>query len=108
MSLYEDPRIECTDHEVRIRGYYFPWGTKRVPYAAIRGVERFPLSNLQGRWRIWGSGDFRHWANFDPGRPRKSVGLYLDVGRAVVPLVTPDDPDAAEAVIRAQAKLGPS
>jgi hypothetical protein len=107
-NLYQDPRIDCTPHEVRIRGYYFPWGTKRIPYTAIRGVERFELSALRGRWRIWGTGDFHHWANFDPGRPGKAVGLYLDLGRSVVPFLTPDDPDAAEAVIRARAHLGPS
>lgn len=108
VSLYRDPRIECTADEVRIRGYYFPWGTKRVPYTAIRGIERFELSAVQGRWRIWGSGDLRHWANYDPSRPHKSVGFYLDLGRSVVPFITPDDPDAVEAVIRDRARLGPA
>ena len=97
---YDDGGIRCTDDAVYIRGYYFPWGTKRVPYSAIRSVERFSMTALGGKGRIWGSGDFRHWANLDPSRPRKSIGLYLDLGKHIVPFITPDDPDAVEAAIR--------
>ena len=39
-TLYRDRWIECTDDAVHIHGYYFPWGTKRVPYSAIRTVRR--------------------------------------------------------------------
>jgi hypothetical protein len=106
-SLYRDARIECTPEGISIRGYYFPWGTKHIPYDSIRGLERFDLGGMRGRWRIWGSGDLRHWANYDPARHRKSVGLYINLARRIVPFITPDDPDAAEAVIRERAHLGP-
>jgi hypothetical protein len=33
--LYRDRWITCTDDGIRIRWYY-PWGDKHVPYAAIR------------------------------------------------------------------------
>ena len=92
--LYDDGRIRCTADQIQIRGYYFPWGTKRIPYTAVRSIERFTMGRglLNGKGRIWGSGDFKHWANLDPGRPRKSVGLFLELGKAIVPFVTPDDP----------------
>ncbi|HUA96400.1 MAG TPA: hypothetical protein VMB82_12860 [Acidimicrobiales bacterium] len=106
-SLYRDSRIECSPEGVSIRGYYVPWGTKHTPYDTIRGVERFELGAGSGRWRIWGSGDLRHWANDDPARPHKPVGLYLRLARRIVPFITPDDPEAAEAVIRERAHLGP-
>ncbi|MGZ4184661.1 MAG: hypothetical protein ACXVUE_19055 [Solirubrobacteraceae bacterium] len=32
-----------------------------------------------------------------------ATGLLLDLGRTVRPLITPDDPDAVEACIRAHA-----
>jgi hypothetical protein len=99
MSEYKDRWIECTDSEVVIRGYYFPWGTKRIPYSAIRSIDRFDMSAWRGKGRIWGSGDFRHWANLDPLRPKKSVGFYLDLGRHVLPFLTPDDPATFEAVL---------
>jgi hypothetical protein len=41
MSGYKDRWIECTDAGVEIRWYYFPWGTKRIPYTSIRSVKRF-------------------------------------------------------------------
>jgi hypothetical protein len=100
MADYKDRWIECTDGEILVHGYYFPWGTKRIPYADIRSFSRFTMTALRGKGRIWGSGDLRHWANLDPQRPRKSVGFYLDLGRHVVPFLTPDDPEAFEQVLR--------
>ena len=32
---YHDRWIDCTHQELRIRGYYFPWGTKRIPYGKL-------------------------------------------------------------------------
>jgi hypothetical protein len=100
VAEYRDRWIECTESALLVRGYYFPWGTKRIPYAAVRSVDRFSMSARRGKGRIWGSGDLRHWANFDPQRPRKSVGFFVDLGRHVIPFLTPDDPDAFEQVLR--------
>jgi len=100
MGAYKDRWLECTDSELLVQGYYFPWGTKRIPYGSITSVDRLSMTALRGKGRIWGSGDFTHWANFDPGRPRKSVGFFLNVGRRVIPFVTPDDPDAFEQALR--------
>ncbi len=61
-------------------GVLLPWGTKRIPYASIKSVRRFTMTALRGKGRIWGSGDLRHWANFDPQRPRKSIGFFVTVG----------------------------
>ena len=96
--LYDNGRITCDDTGVVIRWYY-PWGHKTIPYAAIRNVTRRPLTGIRGRWRIWGSGDFVHWYNLDPSRPSKDTALELDLGRRVRPVITPDDPDAVEAII---------
>jgi hypothetical protein len=71
-----------------------------MPYGTIRSINRFTMSAWRGKWRIWGSGDLRHWANLDPQRPTKSVGFTLDLGRHVVPFLTPDDPDAFEATLK--------
>jgi hypothetical protein len=105
---YVDTWITCDARGLHIRGYYFPWGTKNVPYASIKGLRRFDMSALHGKWRIWGTGNVKYWANLDPGRPNKSVGFLVDVGRFVQPFITPSNPDAAEAVIRERAGPGPS
>lgn len=97
---YEDSRIRCDEQDLTIRLYY-PWGSKRIRYSSIRGVERLPLTgaNKVRKWRIWGSGDFIHWWNLDVRRPQKDVALVLDVGHTVRPTITPDDPDAVERIL---------
>ncbi len=99
-SLYRDRWIECTPTRLIIHGYYFPFGfAKAVDYTEIRSVERFLLTAWTGRWRIWGTTSPRYWANFDPGRPHKTVGLVLHLRGFVRPWITPDDADAVEAII---------
>ncbi len=106
---YADRWIECTDSAVRIRGYYFPWGTKTIKYADIRDTVRAPLRMLRGRARIWGTSNPRMWAGLDPKRPTKTDAFVLDTGRSVKPFVTPDKPDAFAAELTAHAvKITPS
>jgi len=102
---YADQWVTCTGDGLRVRGYYFPWGSKTIPYAAIRGLRRVDLSAARGRARVWGTANPRYWANLDPARPRKTTGLVLDLGRRVSPLLTPDDVDAVEAAIREHGAL---
>jgi hypothetical protein len=45
------------------------------------------------------------------GEPRhqtteEKAGFVVDIGRKVSPIVTPDDPDAFESVLRERANLG--
>ena len=65
------------------------------------------MTALRGQLRIWGTANPRYWASLDPQRPKKSVGLIIDLGRYVRPFITPDDPDAVEAIIKKRATLGP-
>jgi hypothetical protein len=78
-------------------------GHERIPYTSIRSLDRFDMTATREKSRIWGSGDFRYWANLDPGRPRKSVGFFVDVGARIVPFLTPDDPDEFERTVRSRA-----
>ncbi|MDT2006919.1 hypothetical protein FXW78_24340 [Rhodococcus opacus] len=104
--LYRDRWIECTPDEIRIRGYYFPWGTKHVPYRSLCSVRRVDLGVLRGRGRIWGTANPRYWASLDPGRPRKRAALVLDVAGYVRPFITPDDVPAVEAILREHCPVG--
>ena len=71
-ALCKDRWIECIADAVLIHGYYFPWGTKRVPYQSIREVRRVPIGTFTGRGRIWGSTTLRYWLVWIPaGRARK-------------------------------------
>ena len=99
-AAYDDGEIRCDDQGLSIRRYYL-WGTKRIPYTSIEGVQTLPLTGLQNvrRWRLWGSGDFSHWWNLDLRRPNKSVALVIDVGRHIRPTITPDDPTAVARIL---------
>jgi hypothetical protein len=87
---YDDGLIACSDAGLLIRRYGAFLRPKKVAYADIRGVTQVGLSGLSfGRWRIWGSTDLRHWFNFDWHRPKKHVGLVLDLGKRMEPVITP-------------------
>jgi hypothetical protein len=101
-ALYDDGRIVCTTEALIIRGYYFPWGSKKIPYNRIRGLDEFHLGPASGQWRIWGSGTLKYWFNLDPGRTRKTRGLILDLGGFVQPVITPDDVDQVQNIIEAR------
>lgn len=105
-DTYRDTWISCTDDAIRIRGYYFPWGTKTVPYDRLAAVRRVRLGPLTGQYRVWGTANWTVWASLDPHRMRKSEGLLLDLGRRIRPLVTPDDVPAALAVLAAHGVPG--
>lgn len=105
-ALYQDRWIRCTDDALHIRGYYFPWGTKRVRYGRIRAVTRVHLGLLSGQLRIWGTASPRYWASLDPRRMSKEAGLVLDTGRFIRPFITPDDVEAVESIVREHAGLG--
>ncbi len=80
---------------------------KSVPYTQIKGLQRIEIKGLlSGKWRVWGTGNPRYWANLDTKRPKKKVGFVVDVGRKVSPIVTPDKADAFESVVRDRANLG--
>lgn len=66
--LYSDSLVEITQDAIRFKGYYFPFGSKRVRFADIEQVTAEKPSLLNGRYRIQGSGDLRTWFPRDWGR----------------------------------------
>jgi hypothetical protein len=104
--LLSEPSIICEDDSLTLRHYY-PWGSKRISYTSIVGVQKVTLTATRGRLRVWGSANFAFWANLDGRRPKKSTGLILDVGTKVKPFITPDDLDRVDGTIREKAGLGP-
>lgn len=106
MADYHDRWIDCTNDEIRIRAYYLPWGTKRIPYSSLKAMRRVAMSAMRGQLRIWGTADLHYWAGLDPYRPSKETGFVLDLGKMVSPFVTPDEPDAFETAVRSHTDLG--
>jgi hypothetical protein len=96
---YADSCIEVSEQGLTIRRYYFPLGSKHVPFEAIRSVRRVQIGPMTGQGRIWGTANPRYWANLDPARRRKNAGFIIDVGAVVRPFITPDDPNAFESAL---------
>jgi hypothetical protein len=99
VANYDDGRVACTDQELIIRHYYLI-RAKHISYSAIREVHRVPLGRMSKR-RIHGSGDFIHWFNFDPRRPRKDTAFVIYLANRIRPVITPDDPDRVNAELAA-------
>ena len=92
-DTYDDGTIVCGPDRLEIHSYYFPVGSKNVPYTQIQGLQRIEIKGIwSGRWRLSGTGNPRYWANLDRKRPKKKVGFVVDLGHAVSPIVTLDEP----------------
>jgi hypothetical protein len=97
---YDDGLIATTDDALVIRRYNAFLQRKSIPYADIRTVDRIPMNRLR-RWRLWGTTIPGYWFNLDPNRRHKSIGLVIDTGRRIKPIITPDDPDRLLAALSA-------
>ncbi len=100
MKGYRDPRVVLDGNELELKGYYFPWGTKRIRDDQVVGVSVRRLGTWSGRFRIWGTTSPRRWFPLDVGRMTKQVGFEFDLGTRVNPVVTPDDPAAFTAALK--------
>jgi hypothetical protein len=68
---YSDALVEIGDDAIRLKGYYFPFGSKRVSFGEIAEVVVEKPTLINGKWRIWGSGNLRTWFPLDLKRPSR-------------------------------------
>ena len=66
---YSDGLVEISDEAIKLKNYYFPFGSKRVLFSEIAAVIVEEPKLINGKWRIWGSGDLRTWFPLDLKRP---------------------------------------
>jgi hypothetical protein len=98
---YDDGLIRLDEQGITLRRYYFPWaGAKKVAYGRIKAVRSRPVGLTTGAWRIWGSGDLRHWLPLDTHRRHRTRAIALDVGRWIRPTCTPAEPEQVLAILR--------
>ncbi len=105
---YQDKLVELTDAEIRFHHYYFPWGDQSVLLKQIESIEVTPATIMRGRWRIWGTGDFRTWFPLDikrPARERIFVARLRDSSRRIG--FTVEDAAKVEAVLKDLGLLHP-
>lgn len=71
--IYSDKLVEVTNDGILFRHYHFPFGSRRVAFSEVDGVLAKEATWSNGKWRIWGTGDFVTWFPRDwkrPGRDR--------------------------------------
>ncbi len=60
-KLYSDKLIEISEDSILVRDYYFPFGSRRVVWADIESITVYKPTLFSGKYRYWGTGDFRTW-----------------------------------------------
>lgn len=97
--VYHDGRVTLDRDHITLHGYYLPFGRKRIPYDRIRHVYEWPLTGSRA-YRVHGVGRPRVWYARDARRGERTVGLLLDVGAWLRPVITPDDPGKVAGLLR--------
>lgn len=68
--VYSDKLLEINEHSVLFHDYYYPFGSKRVNFAEVESVTIVKPTLSSGKYRLYGTGDFRTW--FPPDGSRSS------------------------------------
>ena len=66
---YSDALVDINEQSIRLKNYYFPFGSRRVPFSEIIAVVVKEPTLLNGKWRRWGSGNLCTWFPPDLRRP---------------------------------------
>jgi hypothetical protein len=64
--------------------YYFPFGKKHVTLSDIEYIEAKTPTLLNGKWRIWGTGDFITWFPCDSSRPIRDTIFIAHLKNRIV------------------------
>jgi len=101
--LYQDQYLLCDSDALIIENYYFPVGSKRIPYDKIRQVTLETLDFWNGGGRLWGMGLSPHWFHLDLHRWQKKHCLIVEeVDNWVQSVITPDDPEQVLTLLQNQ------
>lgn len=99
--LYEDPHVICDEDALTINLYYFPLGSKRIPYSTIRSLKEETLGLFTGSGRLWGMGITPEWFHFDLQRPLKPKAIVIEEeGNWIKSVITPNDHDRVLQILR--------
>lgn len=71
--LYTDGLIELTDDSILFRNYYYPFGSRRVTLSEVDTVRVKKPTISTGKYRYYGTGDFRTWFPPDSRSSRDKI-----------------------------------
>ncbi|MCX6151752.1 MAG: hypothetical protein NTX22_14610 [Ignavibacteriales bacterium] len=76
--LYIDKLISISNDEIVLFNYYFPSAaSKKIRFSEILKIETRELTIATGKWRIWGTGDFRTWFPRDYKRSKRDKVFFI-------------------------------
>ncbi len=73
--LYTDKLVEIDDDSILVRNYYYPFGNKRVNFDNVDNIVVLKPTLWSGKYRFYGSGDFRAW--FPPDNRVSRDKIYI-------------------------------
>lgn len=102
---YRDDVLQMDATGLQIHRYYYPLGRKRIAFDDLEGYRTIPLTGM-ARYRVHGWGYPRRWYHRDARRSSKEMGLELDTGRWLQPVITPVEPYTVLELL--EARRGPN
>jgi hypothetical protein len=72
-EVYRDSLVVMTEDGIVVRRYSSFGGDKRVAWDDVDHVRALTPTLRNGKWRLWGSGDFRTWFGCDLHRPLRQT-----------------------------------
>jgi hypothetical protein len=77
--LYSDELVILTEQQLVLRRYYYPKGDKAIALADIEEIVECAPTFATGKWRVWGTGNFRIWFARDWKRSKRSAIYHLKI-----------------------------
>ena len=74
-TLYSDKLVEISEDSIVFRNYYYPFGNKRVKFEDVDRIAVEKPTLLSGKYRYYGTGDFRTW--FPPDNRSKRDKIFI-------------------------------
>ena len=70
--LYSDTLVAITNDEITFKHYYFPTGRLKIARLSdVASVTVEPPTIWNGKWRLWGTGNFKTWYPRDNRRHKR-------------------------------------
>lgn len=100
--LYKDSLIEILKDSITLRNYYFPTlFPKKISFEKIEYIECKKPTLVTGKWRFWGTGDFKTWFPADFSRnKRESIFLIHQKQKRIVNGFTVENAEMVKNILR--------
>lgn len=96
--LYRDGMVTLDDEGIVVSAWFVPFGRRRIRYDEIRHISEYPLTGGR-QWRVHGFGWPRRWYHRDWHRAERVVGLELETGAWLRPILTPVEVDVVKEIL---------